>query len=440
MLKNLNYILLLFFLIPNTSYSAFILKIKEDKALIKLQGLKTYEGAYFRIYNLDNTKTGLLKIDKIAHTVAIGTLKVGFMNRRWNLQSISKKTALLELTKASKKETKLALIHKEKMKRKIAEKKSLDRKIKLAEQKILERKRKIARQKALERKRKIARQKTLERKRKIARQKALERKRKIANKKRNLSRKIASFTLNNDILNDLEGLTDNDIQSKEILNYPKTDSSNEANQTQDSSAYSTQDSTDYPTVDLEQINSNTFSNKSFQLGLRINPQFNFMRARPENNDEYDMIGVGGGIHLQSFISYNSFLDIGASLGYRFFDVSTDNSGDTCLNDKGCDFKIHYISGMAHLKLNLLKFKKYDFWILAEGSLMRSLSFSHNVPGLNEEEIANSLQGTLGGTLGFDFKFDRWIIPLSINGSIHMPLSDTTLLLTGGLQTGIRYKF
>lgn len=375
------YFLIVFFIIwTASSYSTLIMKVNNKKALIHLQGVKTYEGAFFKVYNLDNKKTGLLKIDKVAQTKAIGTLKTGSMSKKWRLKPVSKRTALVELKKAVKRQERLALIQKEKMKRR------------------------------------------------IARKKAMEKRRRLAQKKKSLSRKVASFTLKEDVLEGLDGMENNMQQSQEILSY-----SNNSNETEGGSY----DSPNYPKMEVAKIEETKEPAGYFELGLNLNPQFNYMQIKLE--PQYHMTGLGGSAHLQALFSYNSFLEIGAGLGYRYFSVSTPEG--SCPRDEGCSLLVHYLSSMAHLKFNILHFNKHKLWFMTEGSLMLPIAFRDRVPNLNSAVFkTGNLHGSIGAGLGFDFKVGSWVIPVSFNGSFHMPHSQTTTLLTGGLQTGFRYQF
>jgi len=403
----------LLIILPASSYSALIIKVKDKKALIHLQGVKTQTGAYFRVYNLDNRKRGLLKIDRVSHTKAIGTLKEGAMSRKWNLEPVSKRTALVELKKASKRQQRLALIQKEKMKRKLA----------LIEKKKM--KRRLAQKKA--RKRYLAKKEALKRKQ-LA-------KRKLAARKKALSRKIASFSLEEDVL---EGLDDYDSgmgQSDEILSYSNKAEFNEPEE----QAFDKEPN--YPEIDSRRVRRNKKPAGYFDLGLSLNPQFNHMKLTPPNQNipPYNMTGIGGSAHLHSSFSYNSFLEIGAMLGYRYFNVSAPEG--ECPRDEGCSLKVHYLSAMSHLKFNVLKFNKHSLWFSGEASLMLPLAYLNRVPSLNKDAFeAMSLHGTVGAGLGLDFKAGDFLIPVSLNGNLHMPLSKTVRLLSLGLQTGLRYRF
>lgn len=393
-------------ILPSFSYSALILRVKDKKALIHLQGVRTQKGAFFKVYNLNNKKTGLLKIDRVSQTKAIGTLKTGAMSRKWNLEPVSKRTALAELKKAFEKKQRLALIQKEKMKRRIAKRKALERKRLLAKEEYLERRRQ-----------------------------QLERRR-LAAKKRSLKRKIASFSLREDVLEGLD-IEDGMEQSDEVLSY-STNRESDFNEPE-SSAFD--GNSDYPEIEAERVKKNKSQAGYFDLGLHLSPQFNYMKIKSANTDipPYTMTGLGGSLHLHSLFSYNSFLEIGALLGYRYFSVSAPEGA--CPKDEGCSLLVHYLSAMAHFKFNVLTFNRNNIWFLTEGSLMLPLAYLNRIPNLKEEAFESmSLHGTIGAGLGIDFKAGDWIIPVSINGNLHMPLSQTTLLLTGGLQTGLRYRF
>ena len=408
-MSKLLYLLFSFLIIlPASSYSALILRVKNKKALINLQGVKTQKGAFFKVYNLNNKKTGLLKIDRVSQTKAIGTLKIGAMSRKWNLEPVSKRTALVELKKAFEKKQKLALIQKEKMKRRIAKRKTLERKRRLAKKEYLEKRRQ-----------------------------QLERRR-LAAKKKSLKRKIASFSLEEDVLEGLD-IEDGMEQSDEILSYSTNRESDFNENEPESSSFDR--SSNYPEIETNRVKKNKSQAGYFDLGLHLSPQFNYMKVKSTNTDipPYNMTGLGGSLHLHSLFSYNSFLEIGALLGYRYFSVSTPEG--SCPRDEGCSLLVHYLSAMAHFKFNVLKFNRNTIWFLTEGSLMLPLAYLNRIPNLKEDAFESlSLHGTIGAGLGIDFKVGNWIIPVSMNGNLHMPLSQTTLLLTGGLQTGLRYQF
>ena len=372
---------------PTSSDSALILKVKDNKALIYLQGVHTQKGAFFRIYNMDNNKRGLLKIDRVAQTKAIGTLKVGSMSKKWNLEPVSKRTALMELKKASQNKQRQAMIHREKLKRR------------------------------------------------LARKKAMQRKQRLANKKRALSRKVASYSLEENVLEGLDmGEPEEEQHSDEILSYstPSTET------TEDYSSF--EEKADYPTMNVQQVRKNTKKDGYFQLGLNINPQFNLMKAKPNNDGtNYNMTGLGSSIYIQALLSSTSFLDISGMLGYRYFSVSTPEG--SCPQDDGCSLLVHHLAAMGHLKFNLFNFNKNTLWFSTETALMIPIAYRNRVPNLKKEAFESlSLLGTIGAGVGIDFKVGHWILPLSLNGSVIMPISQTTLILSGGLQTGFRYQF
>ena len=372
---------------PISSDSALILRVKDKKALIHLQGVHTREGAFFRIYNLDNNKKGLLKIDKVSQTKAIGTLKVGSMSKKWNLEPVSKRTALMELRKASQRQQRQAMIHREKLKRR------------------------------------------------LARKRAMQKQQRLAKKKRALSRKVASYSLEENVLEGLDiGEPEEEQHSEEILSYSNP---SEADTTEDYPSF--EEPADYPTMNTKQVRKNTRQGDVFQLGLNFNPQFNLMKAKPNNGTNYDMKGVGGSVYIQALLSSTSFLDISGMLGYRYFSVSSPEG--TCPQDDGCSLLVHHLAAMGHLKFNLLDFNNKTLWFSTETSLIIPIAYRNHVPDLNKEAFESlSLLGTLGAGIGIDFKIGQWILPLSLNGSVVMPISQTTLILSGGLQTGFRYQF
>ena len=384
--------IVLFIIYPLSSFPALIDKVKGKKALIHLEGVKTQQGAFFRVYDLNNKKRGLLKIERVAQTKAIGELKIGSMSRKWNLEPVSKRTALVEFQKASKRKRKLALIQKEKMKRRVAKKKALKRRKLLAQQKALKKRRLMA-------------------------------------KKKSLNRKVASFTLEEDVLSGLDGFDEGMNQSQEVLSY--------SNETEDDF----HEKPEYPEIENSRVKKNKKSASYFGLGFNLNPQFNYMRIKSINKSPpYDMTGLGGSVYTQFLFSYNSFLEIGANLGYRYFSVSAVEGA--CPRDGGCSLTIHYPSAKGQLKFNVLNFNQNKIWFLLEGTLMFPLAYLSRIPSLDNSAFDSmSIHGTIGAGLGADFKVgEDWIIPVSLSSELHMPLSQTTLLLTGSLQTGIRYKF
>ena len=380
------------------------MKVKDRKALIHLQGMKTREGSYFRVYNLDNRRRGLLKIDRVSHTKAIGTLKVGAMSQKWNLEPVSKRTALFELKSASERKERLALIQKEKMKRRVAQKKAM------------ERRRFLARQKALEHKRR-----------------QLAEKRRLAHKKKNLARKVASFSLREDVLEGLDEYSDDMGQSDEVLSYNHPEPEPEV-KTVDGD-YS------YPKIESQRLRRYKKRAEYFDLGLRLTPEYNFMTLKPRSSPSYSIQGVGGSIHLHALASRDSLIEFGGLVGYRYFNASTSWEEDGCPRDEGCTLLVHYFSAMSHFKFNVLKFKQHVFWVSGEGSLMLPLLYLSRIPDLKSDHFEGiSLHGTVGVALGFDFKLGDIVLPVGISGSLHMPWSQTTLLLAGALQTGLRYRF
>ena len=101
---------LLALLVTPPAESAVILKTKGKKVLIYLKGRKTKKGAYFQAVDAYGQAKGLIQIQKTGQLKAIGTVKLGKVQKNWLLEPKSKrwakkiqKSALLKKRKAYKK-------------------------------------------------------------------------------------------------------------------------------------------------------------------------------------------------------------------------------------------------------------------------------------------------------------------------------------------------
>ena len=83
-IKNLSIIFLIFF--SFSSFSAVILKIKGQKALIDLEGARVQKGDKFDALNLYGKSKGLIEIQKAKKGKAIGILRKGKMGTSWILE------------------------------------------------------------------------------------------------------------------------------------------------------------------------------------------------------------------------------------------------------------------------------------------------------------------------------------------------------------------
>ena len=101
--------------------SAVILKTKGKKVLIYLKGRKTKKGAYFQAVDAYGQAKGLIQIQKTGQLKAIGTVKLGKVQKNWLLEPKSKRWA--------RKIQKKAFLKKRKAYRKMLAKKKRQRRL-----------------------------------------------------------------------------------------------------------------------------------------------------------------------------------------------------------------------------------------------------------------------------------------------------------------------
>ena len=395
------------FFIPNAS-AVIVLKTKDKKALVLLEGVRTKKGAYFDIFDLDGNKKGLAQMERVAESKAIVTLKAGSIAKKWFLEPVTKELALDELKRDKKRKAVIARIHRDQIKRKLAFKK-----------KQLEK----AKQRRLALKRQLKREKQ----RKLARMRALEKKRRLARRKKVIQRKLAGYGLEENVLEDLGG--EMDQQSSEILSYEASAVLDNATTVKE------EDTVSAIEIELEEIQEDT--TKNFTLGIQPLAEYNFMQVTPKNDSSYFMGGFGGGAVLSANFSLNRFIDVGANLGSKIFSVS---SGEReCGQAGGCSLLIYYALASLNLQLNLINIAGHRFWIMGEGALLQPLAYDNKVPNLTEESFS-PFHGTMGGGLGLEFNFGNFALPLLLGAHIYMPPTETTLIGSFGLQFGLSYKF
>ena len=109
--------------VADTAQAAIILKTKNKKALIYLEGLRTKKGAYFESFDLYGKRKGFVQIEKIGDTKAIGVLKWGRIGKRWSLEPISQSQAIAQINRR-KRNSRTARIQRDKFKRKQARRKT----------------------------------------------------------------------------------------------------------------------------------------------------------------------------------------------------------------------------------------------------------------------------------------------------------------------------
>ena len=403
--------------------AVIVLKTKNKKALVLLEGLKTQKGAYFDIFDLEGDKKGLAQMDRVAQTKAIVSLKAGSIAKNWILEPVSKELALYELKKEQKRKALSARIHSQQIKRKVAfKKKQLDK----------ARKRRLALKRQLER----------EKRRKIAKIRLLNRKKHLARKKQQIQRKIASFSLEENVLEGLEDLGDME-QSSEVLSYeaPTENQAISGKKQQPTEDLSYQMPSEAMQADQKEqvfFEPEPRDNSSiFKLGILPRMEFDFMKVSPISSSSYVMSGIGFGAFFSTNFSLNSFLDLGSNIGAKRFAVSAGE--EECGQVDGCSLLIYYASASLNLKLNLIQFFGHKIWLKGEGTLLQPLMYSNKVPYLTKESFS-PFHGSLGGGLGLELNFGNLSLPISLDANLYMPPTQTTFTGNAGLQFGLYYKF
>ena len=434
-------------LMPFSSVRAMtILKTRSKQALIHLDGVQTKKGAYFEVLNLYGKKKGVVQIKRVSETKAIATLKYGSMAKSWSLEPTSEIRVVAVLKKEKQRRNWLAQIHKDKIKRKLAIKRQLRNermKKRLALKKKLKQER-LQRRLALEKKRarNLARRKALERRKKLARRKALERKRKLAKKKQAVQRKLAAYEPEEHILEDLSA---EDEQSSEVLSYDSPKISEPTSSLQESSYQKKYDlshqessppanKSSSSSFDLPAHNS---SGLNWALGLAPLLEYNHLRITPLSDPAYTMDGLSYGALVVTELSLNRFINVGGGLGYKMFKTSAEEN--KCGQAQGCSLEIHYLLARLNLKLKLLEFYGHKFWLSGVGTLMQPLLYSNKVPNMTRKSFS-PFHGSLGGGLALDLDFGDLVVPVAFNAQVYMPSTATTLLITGGVEIGLTYKF
>ena len=420
MFRSLFLFVLIFFL-PSAG-AVVVLKTKEKKALVLLEGVKTQKGVYFDIFDLNGNKKGLAQMDRVAETKAIVILKSGSIAKKWFLEPVSKELALYELKKEKKRKALVARIHRDQIKRKVTFKKQQLKRAK---------KRRIALKRQLER----------EKQRKLARMRALDKRRRLAKKKKAIKRKLASYSLEENVLEDLgEGME----QSPEVLSYEipsnselekKDKEENEMPAIEEMPKDKEENKITAVETELAQIRKDKSS--VFKLGILPRIEYNFMKVSPISDSGYFMSGLGFGAVFSTAFSLNPFVDLGANIGAKRFSVSAGE--EECGQAGGCSLLIYYAGASLNLKLNLIQFYGHKFWLMGEGTLLQPLLYDNKVPNLTKESFS-PFHGTVGGGLGIEFNFGNFTMPISLDANIYMPPTQTTFTGNAGLQFGLSYKF
>ena len=395
------------FFLPGAG-AVIVLKTKEKKALVLLEGVRTQKGAYFNVFDLDGNKKGMVQMNRVAKTKAIVKLKTGSIAKKWSLKPISEELAVHQLKKNQKRKARIARIHRDQIKRKVAlKKKQLEK----------EKNRRLAFKRELER----------EKRKKLARMRSLEKKRKLARKKRAIKRKLASYSLEENVLEDLG--EEIEPQSSEVLSY----------ELPADSSHTQPDQEEYQVSDIEEEESDLSQEekKLFKWGVLPRLEYNFMKVSPHRSSDYLMEGLGFGAVLSTVFSVNHFMDLGAHLGGKSFFVKAEE--EECGQAGGCSLELYYASAGLNLKLHLLQFYGHKLWLMGEGILLQPIAYSNKVPNLTKESFS-PFHGTMGGGLGVELNFGKLTLPISLDAHIYMPPTETTLTGSAGLQFGLFYKF
>ena len=414
MRKAFSLIVLLAFSLP--SGAAIIEKVKEDKALIDMDGLKTKVGSYYVAIDTNERKKAILKIVKVADTKAVGMVLYGTIKPDLFLERVSSDKARLIQQKARK----LAQIKKKKKRE--------------------------------------ARLRNIKEKR-------LARIKKQQWKKRQAQRRLAS----SGILDDLPD--DPDAQSSEVLSYGEEKEEERVSRYEDERrSYDYADRMKYQDYkdrrsrydgedrrsrydeeedrdrrkrrskkeeddrdDLEE--EEVVVSKHGIVGIHGAPQYNLFKMTPETKSAYSMYGLGGegGLFFDFYLM--SFLRVGGSLGYRRYDVST----RTCGQDPGCFVKMNLFTINADFKLNALKVAAHDLWLSGGGFILVPVTSPKQNINISRKSFSPFMGGASFG-LGADLNFKNVTIPLGFKAQIHLPLSKAGTILSGSLFTGIGYQF
>ena len=369
-----------FILFAPNSESAIVLKTKNKQALIHLQGLKTKKGAYFSVVDSYGQKQGIVKIKRVAHTKAIGSLEYGTMAKNWSLEPMSKKRVMAVQQKAKRKAMRQARIQREKIKRKLAA------------------------------------------------QKRLMKKKKLAQKKRAIRRKLAFYDGEEYKIDDVP--EDTNSQSDEILSYGSYNVE-DLGLSEESVSESHGGK-----INIMGEDHGPKSIRRFIVGLSPRLEYNLMRVSPPRNQPaYLMQGIGYGLFFVSDFSLNNFIRTEGSLGAKRFAISAEE--EKCGKQGGCFLSVYYLSAGLNLKLNLMEFAQHKLWLAGGGNFMLPLAYSNNI--LSKRSFS-PVHGTLGGGFGLDFTFGNWVVPVSVRGDFYMPTTKTTMTGIGGFHLGVAYKF
>lgn len=345
--------------------SAFVLKAKDEKALIHLEGKKIKKGAWFKVINPQGKAKGLVQIKKTGKSKAIAILKLGKIEKAWPLESINSKKARKLVAEARSKKRKAYL-------RKIA---AYERAVK----------------------------------RKVAEK--IKRKRAIRKLERRRARQLASMDDSDDSIYD--GIyAENESDGKDFEGY----GSDSMEERVENSFPGYNDK-----KELNEIHQGNRKKETIKMlfGAFVSGGLNSMKLKPEEIDT-TLSGFGWEGLGFSEINFQERFALTGFVGYKHFQIG--NESADCNGRDPCFLKVSYIKFGGELKYIFFQDRRFDLWGGIGGSLILPRTVD-NYAGLTEKSF--DLHGTVGPLLGANFKTKKLVFPLSLQLSLFNPPTDTT---------------
>ena len=366
------------FVIP--SNGALILKVKNKRALIHLEGMSLKSGSYVQVMDLYGKSQGLMKIKRVGEKKAIGILQLGKMKTRWALEPEKKRVALKALKKVAKK-------------RKLALKKSG---------------KKMTRGLAS-----------------MSPQKKMTKSSASASPRKKMTRGLSSL-----------------MSPKRKRSAPKRKlaAAQKEEKSSDEGEYLVDDYQGGASYYGEEYNSTGDDSKGFgdfnlKVGSLGQGKLDFMKLQDEHNRSL-IKGFGYGGQLFVEVDLNDVVALKIQGGYKKFNAA---SQDSCAVDskKDCELQVDYIMGGLGLKLILLENKKLQLWGGLEGNLNYPIRFL-NRASLTPESFG--LHGDMGLSIGTDILIGPLSIPISLTANLFMPPTATVLANSLSLNLGWAWMF
>ena len=364
------------FVVP--SYGALIIKVKNKRALIHLEGMSLKSGSYVQVMDLYGKSQGLMKIKRVGEKKAIGILQLGKMKTRWALEPEKKRVASKALKKVAKK-------------RKLALKKS---------------RKKMTRGLASVSPRKKP-------KRSLA----------SASPRKKMKRGLASL-----------------MSPRKKPKRKLAAASHKKQKSSDEGEYLVDDYQGGASYYGEEYNSTGDDSKGFgdfnlKVGSLGQGKLDFMKLQDEHNRSL-IKGFGYGGQLFVEVDLNDVVALKIQGGYKKFNAA---SQDSCAVDskKDCELQVDYIMGGLGLKLILLENERLQLWGGLEGNLNYPIRFL-NRASLTPESFG--LHGDMGLSIGTDILIGPLSIPISLTANLFMPPTATVLANSLSLNLGWAWMF